>query len=232
MLTPGAHDRRADQRQHRHRPGHGRRRQGLPADAHHAGEHERRTPGAARGLRRRTGPDPRGRGHDRARSAARPELADEQRALHAPQFDNPANPEAHRRTTALEIWDDTERRHRRARRRRRHRRHHHRRRPGAQGEATRRCAVVAVEPAESPVLSGGAAGPHGIQGIGAGFVPEVLDTGRLRRGRPRSTSSRPGPPPGGWPGPRGILAGVSSGAALHAAARSPPVRSTPARPSW
>jgi cysteine synthase A len=91
------------------------------------------------------------------------------------QFENPANPEIHRRTTAQEIWHDTD---------------------GAVdilvsgvgtgGTITGVSEVlkqykpnfrtVAVEPASSPVLSGGGAGPHAIQGIGAGFVPPILNT--------------------------------------------------------
>jgi cysteine synthase A len=91
------------------------------------------------------------------------------------QFSNPANPEIHRRTTAEEIWADTEGEvdvfvaavgtggtvtgvGRRLRERK----------PGVR--------VIAVEPAASPVLSGGQPSSHPLQGIGAGFVPEVLDT--------------------------------------------------------
>ncbi len=91
------------------------------------------------------------------------------------QFENPANPEIHRRTTAEEIWNDTEGGGRHRRLRRRHRRHHHRRRRGAEGSARPSVRMVAVEPEDSPVLSGGAPGPHKIQGIGAGFVPGILD---------------------------------------------------------
>ena len=104
------------------------------------------------------------------------EIAAETEGAFVPQqFQNPANPEAHRRSTAEEIWEDT----------------------GGEidilvagvgtgGSITGVAEViksrrpgfraVAVEPADSPVLSGGAPGPHKIQGIGAGFVPGVLNT--------------------------------------------------------
>ena len=130
------------------------------------------------------------------------------------QFRNPANPEVHKRTTANEIWEDTD------------------------GEVDMIVSgvgtggtitgiaevlrprkpgfrAIAVEPAESPVLTGGKPGPHKIQGIGAGFIPDVLrrdlideiitvaaeDAGSMARSLAR------------W---EGIVAGISSGAALCA----------------
>ena len=131
------------------------------------------------------------------------------------QFENPANPAVHRRTTAEEIWSDTdgevdilvagvgtggtitgvgevlkERK------------------PGLQ--------VVAVEPAASPVLSGGAKGPHPIQGIGAGFVPAILDTDvydeviTVENQDAFDTAHR-------MAHEEGLLVGISSGAATWAA---------------
>ena len=131
------------------------------------------------------------------------------------QFENPANPEVHRKTTAEEIWRDTE---------------------GTAdvlvagvgtggtitgvGEVIKErkpsFRVVAVEPAASAVLSGGTAGPHKIQGLGAGFVPAVLNTkiidevikvqdqdaGRIARRMARE---------------EGLLVGISAGAAVWAA---------------
>jgi cysteine synthase A len=131
------------------------------------------------------------------------------------QFKNPANPEAHRLTTAEEIWNDTD---------------------GKVdfvvagvgtggtlsgiGEVLKArkpsLRMIAVEPKDSPVLSGGKAGPHRIQGIGAGFVPEILNRqiidevitvsneDSFERARQAAKTE-------------GILCGISSGAAIHAA---------------
>ena len=133
------------------------------------------------------------------------------------QFVNPANPDAHYRTTGPEIWEDTE---------------------GAVDifiagagtggtvtgvgrylkEKRPEVRVIAVEPAASPVLSGGEPGPHGLQGIGAGFVPDILDTTvydavsqvteeeAYEAARLLATSE-------------GVLVGITSGAALHTAVR-------------
>jgi cysteine synthase A len=154
-------------------------------------------------------------GMNEAVEAARRLAAEQEDAFIPDQFSNPANPEIHRRTTAEEIWRDT----------------------GGQvdvlvagvgtggtitgaGERLKELNpdlhAVAVEPKSSAVLSGGAPGPHKIQGIGAGFVPAVLDLGvvdeivpvddedALDTARLVCRSE-------------GILAGISGGAALWAA---------------
>ncbi|NYI41932.1 cysteine synthase A [Demequina lutea] len=136
-------------------------------------------------------------------------------AVLARQFANLANPEIHRKTTAIEIWDDTD------------------------GEVDIVVAgigtggtitgigevlkakkpsvqIIAVEPAESPILNGGAPGPHKIQGLGANFIPEILNTeiydevfdvdSETAVATARAAARK-----------EGLLVGISSGAALHAA---------------
>ncbi len=144
------------------------------------------------------------------------ELAKEYKNSFIPgQFSNPANPEMHRKTTGPEIWNDTD------------------------GQADIFIAGVgtggtitgtgeylksknpdvkdiAVEPADSPVLSKGKAGPHKIQGIGAGFVPAILNTNIIDEIMPVENEDA-------FAASKiiakmeGVLVGISSGAALHAA---------------
>jgi cysteine synthase A len=131
------------------------------------------------------------------------------------QFRNPANPEVHRRTTAVEVWDDTD---------------------GAVdvfvsaigtggtitgvGEVLKErrpnVRIVGVEPANAAVLSGRTAGSHSIPGIGVGFIPEVLNRSILDEVIP-VTDEEAFSCARRLAREEGILAGVSSGAALHAA---------------
>jgi len=142
-------------------------------------------------------------------------VAETAKAFMPNQFTNPANPEIHRQTTAVEIWDDT---------------------AGAVdilvagvgtggtitgvGEVLKArrpgLKVVAVEPAASPVLAGGQPGPHKIQGIGAGFIPTILNTSIIDKifavtNEQAITCAKE------LARQEGILAGISCGAAAFAA---------------
>jgi cysteine synthase A len=142
-------------------------------------------------------------------------ICEQRKGFMPQQFSNPANPEVHRRTTAEEIWADTD------------------------GEVDAFVAgvgtggtitgvggmlrerkpdalVIAVEPVTSPVLSGGVAGPHKIQGIGAGFIPEVLDRSVI--GETISISDEDALETARIAAKReGVLAGISAGANIKAA---------------
>lgn len=131
------------------------------------------------------------------------------------QFDNPANARAHYETTGPEIWQDTE-----------GRIDIFVAGVGTGGtltgtakylkEQNAEIQVVAVEPADSPVLSEGRSGTHPLQGIGAGFVPKVLDTTLYDRVM-TVTGEEAYRASGELTMKEGILTGISSGAALHAA---------------
>ena len=157
-------------------------------------------------------------GMGEAVAAARAMASDEDVFL-PDQFSNPANPAGpppHHRAGDLRALDGARRR---ARRGRRHRRHDHRRRRApARAHAARDVKIVAVEPLGSAVLSGEPAGPHRIQGMGAGFVPPVLNREIIDEVIAVSDDDAIET---AWACARraGLLAGISCGAALCAALR-------------
>lgn len=133
------------------------------------------------------------------------------------QFVNPANPDAHYRTTGPEIWEDTD-----------GKIDIFIAGVGTGGTVTgtgkylkekkRGIKVIAVEPENSPVLSGGNPGAHGLQGIGAGFVPDILDT-EIYDEVSRVTEEEAYNAARHLAAKEGVLTGITSGAALHTALR-------------
>ena len=156
---------------------------GLQADGDDAREHEPGAPAAAQGVRRRDRADARRRG-DAGRGPRRPRRSSRTRpnAFMPQQFKNPANPEIHRKTTAEEIWRDTDGKVDILVCGRRHRRHDHRLRRGAQEPQARRARSSPSSRStrrSSPSCASNEPlkpGPHKIQGIGAGFIPDILNT--------------------------------------------------------
>uniref|UniRef100_A0A7C4RSF4 cysteine synthase n=1 Tax=Desulfatirhabdium butyrativorans TaxID=340467 RepID=A0A7C4RSF4_9BACT len=158
---------------------------------------------------------PASQGMKGAIAAAETLLREDAESVLMNQFENPANPAIHERTTAPEIWEDMD---------------------GridilvagvGTGGTITGCArvlkqrnpairVIAVEPVESPVLSGGVAGPHIIQGIGAGFIPKILDRSLIDEIFPVS-GAQAVDTARQLARSEGILCGISSGAAVFAA---------------
>lgn len=145
-------------------------------------------------------------------------LSENPNAFMPDQFSNPANPDIHRRTTAEEIWKDTD-----------GKVDIFVSGVGTGGTITGVAEVikqrkpsfkaVAVEPADSPVLSGGKPGPHKIQGIGAGFIPKVLNTGIIDE-IISVTNNNAFETARSLAKTEGILCGISSGAAVWAAIKT------------
>jgi cysteine synthase A len=188
---------------------------GYRCDHRDARDHVEGAPRAAPRLRRRARAHPAAEGMKGAVARAEQIAAETPGAVLAKQFENQANAEIHRLTTAEEVWNDTD--------------------GGVDifgrgigtggtitgvgqvlKERKPEVQVVGVEPAESPILNGGQPGPHKIQGIGANFVPEILDREvydeiiDVNIDQAVATARRLGIE-------EGILGGISSGATVYAA---------------
>ena len=170
-----------------------------------------------RAARRRAGADAGPQGMSGAIAKAEELEARDPGSVIPQQFENPANPEIHRRTTAEEIWNDTARRGRRLRLGRRHRRHHHRRRPGAQAAQAVAARSSRSSRRTAPVLSGGQPGPAQDPGHRRRLRPGRPRPLRHRRGRDGRQPDAPSTSPARWRGSKAFPVGISSGAAIAAA---------------